>query len=130
METTDVFWFCAYEVLEPAGLEVLGVNGKRVQSLPGCKTDLKDCQWLATRHAHGLLPSGFVPPDHICRLQDNLRLRADHVTRAASHGQHLQKALERMNVKLHDVIRSVVGVSGLKVLRASLTGPVCRLPSA
>ena len=44
------------------------------------------------------------------------------MTMAASHVQHLQKALERMNVKLHDVITSVVGVSGLKVIRAILAG--------
>jgi hypothetical protein len=50
------------------------------------------------------------------------RVGADHVMLAASHIQHLQKALERMNVKLHDVISSVVGVSGLKVIRAILAG--------
>jgi transposase len=122
MEATGVYWLCAYEVLESAGLDVLVVNGKHVKNLPGRKTDLKDCQWIATLHAHGLLRSGFVPPEHIRRLQDYLRLRADHVTMAASHVQHLQKALERMNVKLHDVISSVVGVSGLKVIRAILAG--------
>lgn len=122
MEATGVYWLCAYEVLETAGLEVLVVNGKHVKNLPGRKTDLKDCQWLATLHAHGLLRTGFVPPEHIRRLQDYLRLRSDHVTMAASHVQHLQKALERMNVKLHDVISSVVGVSGLKVVRAILAG--------
>jgi transposase len=122
MEATGVYWLCAYEVLERAGLEVLVVNGKHVKNLPGRKTDLKDCQWLATLHAHGLLRSGFVPPEHIRRLQDYLRLRADHVTLAASHIQHLQKALERMNVKLHDVISSVVGVSGLRIIRAILAG--------
>ena len=122
MEATGVYWLCAYEVLEGAGLQVLVVNGKHVKNLPGRKTDLKDCQWIATLHAHGLLRSGFVPPEHIRRLQDYLRLRADHVTMAASHVQHLHKALERMNVKLHDVISSVVGVSGLKVIRAILDG--------
>ena len=126
MEATGVYWLCAYEVLETAGLEVLVVNGKHVKNLPGRKTDLKDCQWIATLHAHGLLRSGFVPPEHIRRLQDYLRLRADHVTMAASHVQHLQKALERMNVKLHDVISSVVGVSGLKVRSSAF---VCRWAS-
>jgi transposase len=122
MEATGVYWLCAYEVLEGAGLEVLVVNGKHVKNLPGRKTDLKDCQWIATLHAHGLLRSGFVPSEDIRRLQDYLRLRSDHVTMAASHVQHLQKALERMNVKLHVVISSVVGVSGLKVIRAILDG--------
>jgi transposase len=128
LEATGVYWLCAYEVLEAAGLKVLVVNGRHVKNLPGRKTDLKDCQWLATLHAHGLLRSGFVPAEHIRRLQDYLRLRADHITMAASHVQHLQKALERLNVKFHDVISSVVGVSGLRVIRAILAGE--RRPAA
>ena len=122
LEATGVYWLCVYEVLEAAGIKVLVVNGKHVKSLPGRKTDMSDCQWLATLHAHGLLRSGFVPPAEIRRLQDYLRLRQDHITMAASHVQHMQKALERMNVKLHDVISSVTGVSGLAVVRAMLAG--------
>ena len=53
---------------------------------------------------------------------DYLRLRQDHLTLAASHVQHMQKALERMNVKLHDVISNLVGVSGLAVIEAILVG--------
>jgi hypothetical protein len=49
-------------------------------------------------------------------------LRADHIALAASCEQHLQKALERMNIKFHDVIADLTGVSGLKVLRAILQG--------
>jgi hypothetical protein len=41
---------------------------------------------------------------------------------AGSHVQHMQKALERMNIKFHDVISSLTGVSGLKVIRAILGG--------
>jgi transposase len=122
MEATGVYWLCADEVLEQAGLEVLVVNGQHVKNLPGRKTDIQDCQRQATLHAHGLLKPGFVPPELIRRLQDYLRLRTDHITLAAGHELHLQKAFERMNVKLHDVISSVVGVSGLKVIRALLVG--------
>ena len=34
----------------------------------------------------------------------------------------MQKALERMNIKLHDVIASLTGASGLAVIRAILAG--------
>lgn len=122
MEATGVYWLPLYEVLEQAGLEVVMVNGRQTKNLPGRKTDMLDCQWGATLHAHGLLRAGFVPPAHIRRLQDYLRLRADHISSAASHVQHMQKALERMNVKLHDVISSLTGVSGLAVVRAILDG--------
>jgi transposase len=122
MEATGIYWLCPYEVLEQAGLEVVVVNGKYVKNLPGRKTDMKDCQWPATLHAHGLLKPGFVPPEHIRRLQDYLRLRADHITLAASHEQHMQKALERMNLKIHDVISDLTGFSGLKMIEAILKG--------
>ncbi|HEY1491441.1 MAG TPA: IS110 family transposase, partial [Steroidobacteraceae bacterium] len=122
MEATGVYWLPLYGVLEAAGLEVLMVNGRQTRNLPGRKTDMKDCQWGATLHAHGLLRAGFVPPAHIRRLQDYLRLRAEHISSAAAHVQHMQKALERMNVKLHDVISSLTGASGLAVVRAILRG--------
>ena len=122
MEATGIYWLCPYEVLEKAGLAVVMVNGKYVKNLPGRKTDMKDCQWQATLHAHGLLRPGFVPPEHIRRLQDYLRLRADHIVMAGSHEQHMQKALERMNLKVHDVISDLTGASGLKMIEAILAG--------
>jgi hypothetical protein len=122
MEATGVYWLCPYEVLEKAGLAVVVVNGKYVKNLPGRKTDMSDCQWQATLHAHGLLKPGFVPPEHIRRLQDYLRLRSDHIVMAGSHEQHMQKALERMNLKIHDVISNLTGVSGLKMVEAIVKG--------
>ena len=122
MEATGIYWLCPYEVLEKAGLQVVVVNGKYVKNLPGRKTDMKDCQWQATLHAHGLLKPGFVPPEHIRRLQDYLRLRSDHIVMAGSHEQHMQKALERMNLKIHDVISDLTGLSGLKMVAAILAG--------
>lgn len=122
MEATGIYWLCPYEVLEKGGLEVVVVNGKYVKNLPGRKTDISDCQWQATLHAHGLLKPGFVPPAHIRRLQDYLRLRSDHIVMAGSHEQHMQKALERMNLKIHDVISDLTGMSGLKMVQAIIAG--------
>lgn len=122
MEATGVYWMYLYEALQAAGFDVLVVNGRHVRNLPGRKTDMADCQWLATLHAHGLLRSGFVPPDGIRRLQDYLRLREDHIRATAAHVQHMQKALERMNIKFHAVISDVTGVSGQRVLRAIVAG--------
>lgn len=122
MEATGVYWLYLYEVLEGAGLEVVVVNGRHVQNVPGRKTDMADCQWLATLHAHGLLRGGFVPSADIRRLQDYQRLRCDHLVGAAAQVQKMQQALERMNLKIHDVISDLTGVSGLKVVRAILRG--------
>jgi transposase len=122
VEATGIYWLTVHEVLEAAGMEVVVVNGKHVKNLPGRKTDLSDCQWLATLHAHGLLRGSFVPPEAIRRLQDYLRLREDHIRMAAAHIQHQQKALERMNIKVHDVLSNLMGASGQAIVRAILTG--------
>jgi transposase len=122
LEATGVYWLYLYTELEAAGIEVVVVNGRHVRNLPGRKTDLADCQWLATLHAHGLLRGGFVPPAAIRRLQDYQRLRTDHVISASSQVQKMQQALERMNIKFHDVISDLTGVSGLKVVQAILQG--------
>lgn len=122
MEATGVYWLPLYGVLEAARLEVRMVNGRQTRNLPGRKTDMADCQWGATLHMHGLLRAGFVPPTDIRRLQDYLRLRTDHVAAAGTCVQLMQKALERMNIKLHDVISSLAGVSGMAVVRAIVAG--------
>lgn len=122
MEATGVYWLPLYAVLEAAGLEVIMVNGRHMRNVPGRKTDMSDAQWGSTLHMHGLLRAGFVPPAHIRRLQDYMRLRGEHITAAGAHVQHMQKALERMNVKLHDELSDLAGVSGMAVVRAMLSG--------
>ena len=122
MEATGVYWLPVYEVLEAAGLEVCVVNGAHVKSLPGRKSDMQDCQWLAELHSLGLLRSGFVPPQSIRRLRDYQRLRQDHIRMGSAHIQHMQKALDRMNLKIHDVLSDLTGLSGLRLIAAILKG--------
>lgn len=122
MEFTGVYWVPLFEVLEPTAIRVCLVNGAHVKGLPGRKTDVADCMWLAELHAHGLLRPGFVPPPEIRRLRDYMRLRENHVGQAASHLLQAQKAMELMNLKVHDVISDISGVSGQRVIRAILDG--------
>ncbi len=122
MEATGVYWMCLYAALAATGMEVLVVNGRHVRNVPGRKTDMADCQWIATLHCHGLLSSGFVPSAQIRQLQDYMRLREDHTRLAASHVQHMHKALERMNVKFQSVITDLTGASGMRVVRAIVAG--------
>lgn len=122
MEATGVYWINLFGVLEEAGFEVVVVNGAHCRNFPGRKSDMKDCQWLAVLHAHGLLQGGFVPPQDIRRLRDYMRLRGDLVSLAAQHVQHMQKALDRLNVKIHVVLSDIAGVSGLRLIEAILGG--------
>lgn len=122
MEATGVYWLALYEVLEAAGIEVCVVNGAHARNLPGRKSDVQDSQWLAELHAHGLLRPSFVAPEQVRRLRSYQRLRDDHIEMAAAHVQHMQKAFELLNIKLHHVISSLTGASGLRIVRAILEG--------
>jgi transposase len=60
MESTGVFWKPIYNILE-GRFEVLLVNAAHVKQVPGRKTDVADCQWLAQLLQYGLLKGSFVP---------------------------------------------------------------------
>jgi len=54
MESTGVFWKPIYNIRE-GKFTILLVNAKHVKHVPGIKTDVKDCQWLAQLLHCGLL---------------------------------------------------------------------------
>lgn len=122
MEATGVYWIPLFEHLEEAGIAVCLVNGAHVKRVPGRKSDVADCQWLHQLHSYGLLSPGFIPPEAIRTLRQYWRLRQDHIEMATTHIQHMQKALELMNLKLHKVISQLTGKSGLRIIEAILAG--------
>lgn len=122
MEFTGVYWLPLYEILEQTSIEVCLVNGAHVKSLPGRKTDVSDAMWIAELHAHGLLRTGFVPAPEIRRLRDYVRQRDNLITQAAAHLLRVQKSMELMNIKVHDVLSDLAGVSGQRVIRAMVSG--------
>ncbi len=122
MESTGVYWVPLFQVLEQYGFEIYLVNARHVQNVPGRKTDVLDCQWLQQLHAFGLLAASFRPDDEICVLRSYWRHRDNLVRYAAAHVQHMQKALEQMNVQFHKVISDLTGVTGMRILQAILDG--------
>ena len=76
MEATGVYWCPVWHVLESmAGVDLLLVNPRHAQNLPGRKTDVSDAAWLAQLLECGLLRGSFVPPAEIARLRDLTRYR-------------------------------------------------------
>lgn len=122
MEATGIYWLPLYEILEASGIEVFLVNGAHVKNVPGRKSDVLDCQWLQQLHSCGLLRKSFIPEAQIRQLRTYLRLRDDHIELGAMHVQHMHKALELMNIKLHRVISQIQGKSGLRIVEAILAG--------
>jgi len=122
MESTGVYWIPVFEILEGHGFEVLLVNARDVKNVPGRKTDVNDAQWLQQLHQHGLLRGSFRPRDAVVCLRAYLRHRQGIVEYAASHVQHMQKALMQMNVQLHHVVSDITGVTGMRIVRAIVAG--------
>lgn len=122
MEATGVYWIPLFEILDRRGFEVVLVNARHVKNVPGRKSDVIDCQWLQELHSLGLLSASFRPADHVVALRAYVRQRKMLVEYAASHVQHIQKALAQMNLQLHNVVSDVTGTTGMKILRAILDG--------
>src|SRR5882724_5719460 len=127
MESTGVYWIPVYELLEERGFEVLLVNARDVKNVPGRKTDVNDAQWLQQLHQYGLLRGSFRPREGVACLRGYLRHRQGLVEYAASHVQHMQKALMQMNVQLHHVVTDITGVTGMRIIRA-IVSPASRSP--
>ncbi|HAB18830.1 MAG TPA: IS110 family transposase [Verrucomicrobiales bacterium] len=122
MESTSVYWIPLFQKLETAGIEVSLVNARHVRHVPGRKSDYQDCQWLQRLHSYGLLNGSFRPSDDICRLRTLLRHR-DNLTRAAGSAvQHMQGALNQMNLHLHHAVSDLNGATGLRIVDAILAG--------
>jgi transposase len=121
MEATGVYWKPVFYVLEQ-GFTLLLVNPADVKRMPGRKTDVSDCAWLAQLLENGLLRPSFIPPRAIRELRDLVRYRSelkhDH-TRVANR---LHKVLQDADLKLSSVMSDILGVSGRQILRQLATG--------
>jgi transposase len=121
MESTGVYWKCIYYLLEDA-FTVLLVNAAHMQQVPGRKTDVKDCAWIAQLLEHGLLRGSFVPPAPIRELRDLTRYRKAQIQERSREATRLHKVLEDAGVKLAAVASDVLGVSGRAMLEALVHG--------
>ena len=123
LESTGVYWIPLFELLESEGFEVnLAEPGQLSRCGARPKTDVLDAQWIQRLHSYGLLRGSFRPPESVLALRAYFRQRQMLVRYAASHVQHMQKALEQMNVKLPEVVTDITGLTGMSIIRAILDG--------
>jgi transposase len=123
LESTGVYWIPLFELLESRGFEVWLVEpGQLSRCGARPKTDVLDAQWIQRLHCYGLLQRSFRPPDSIMALRGYHRQRQMQIRYAASHVQHMQKALEQMNVKLTEVVSDITGATGQRIIAALLDG--------
>jgi transposase len=123
LESTGVYWIALFELLESRGFEVWLVEpGQLSHCGARPKTDVLDVQWIQRLHSYGLLRPSFRPPDSVMALRGYHRQRQMQIRYAASHTQHMQKALEQMNVKLTEVVSDITGMTGQRIIAAVLNG--------
>jgi len=122
MESTGVYWVPLFEILEQRGFEVKLVDARQVKNVSGRKSDVLDCQWIQQLHTYGLLAGAFRPADQICVLRGYMRQREMLVQASSMHIQHMQKALQQMNLLLHNVVSDITGLTGMKIIKAIIAG--------
>jgi transposase len=123
MESTGVYWVPLFELLERRGFEVFLVDPRQTRQVAGRpKTDVRDCQWIQKLHSYGLLSASFRPEDQVVVLRGFLRQRHMLIRYGSRHIQHMQKALEQMNVKLTEVVSDITGLTGMSIIKAILAG--------
>ncbi len=121
MESTGIYWKPIFNLLE-GSLSVLLVNAAHIKAVPGRKTDVKDCEWIADLLSYGLLRGSFIPPEPLRDLRDLTRYRKSLTDERVREVNRLQKLLETANIKLSSVATDVMGVSGRAMLDALLSG--------
>jgi transposase len=121
MESTGVYWKPLFNLLE-SSFTLLLVNAAHIKAVPGRKSDVRDCEWIATLLRHGLVRGSFVPERFQRELRELTRYRTARVRQRAAEQNRLQKTLEGANIKLASVASDVLGVSARQMLAALCAG--------
>ena len=121
MESTSVYWRPVFNLLE-GSFDVVLANAHHIKAVPGRKTDIKDCEWIANLLAHGLIRASFIPPLAIRDLRDLTRHRKSLIRDRVKATNRVYKLLETANIKLANVVADVLGVSGRAMLNALVAG--------
>ena len=121
IESTANYWRPVFDQLERV-CQVLLLNPYFIKQMPGRKTDVADCIWIAELLKKGLVRASFIPPQEIRDLRDITRLRTVRVQHAVKVGNELRQALEKAHIKLDSVVSDLLGMSGRAMLRAMIEG--------
>lgn len=122
MEATGVYWRPLFMMLADSGIDVILVNPRDVKSYSEKKTDELDAEWLMLLHSYGLLKASFQPANLARMIRSLTRRRDKYVKWSSVAVQHMQKAMEQMNIKLTNVISDITGTTGMRIIYAILAG--------
>jgi transposase len=110
MESSGVYWESVFNILEES-MEVILANARHIKHVPGRKTDVKDCEWIAQLLRHGLIAGNFIPPRPIWELRDLTHYRRKLIQAKSSELNRVHKVPEDGNIKLSSVVSDINGLS-------------------
>lgn len=122
MESTGVYWIPVYDLLAQVGIEVILANARHLKTVPGRKTDVKDCQWIQQLHAYGLIQGSFRPDNEGVILRGYVRQRGRLFESASQQVQLMHKALTQMNLQINHVLSDITGSTGMRIIRSIVKG--------
>jgi transposase len=115
MESTGIYWRPIHNV--PEGfMAVILVNARHIKNVPGRKTDMADCKWLAGLLRHGLLKGSFIPRKEIREWRELARLRRTLTESLADCKRRVHKLPETANTKIDSVISDLFGMTGRNLI--------------
>jgi transposase len=123
LESTGVYWKAPWNVLE-GSFTLLLVNAQHIKQVPGRKTDVRDCEWIADLLRHGLLRATFVPDLPQRELRELTRYRTTLIRERAAERNCVQKTLDGAGIKLGSVASDVLGRSGRLMIEALVDGTI------
>ena len=121
IESTGVYWQPVYNVLE-SDVEVMVVNARAIKNVPGRKTDVEDCKWLAGLLRFGLLQGSFIPESHVRSWRNLTRMRSKNRETISDYRKRVQKVFESANIKIDSVVSDLFGVTGNNLMQLLLSG--------
>jgi transposase len=115
MESTGVYWRPVHNILE-GYLKVQVVNARHIKIHSGRKTDMSDCQWIASLLRVGLLRGSFIPAKTVRQWRDVARYRKHLVGALGDAKRQVHKLLETSNIKIDSVVSDLFGRTGRNLM--------------
>jgi transposase len=121
MESTGVYWKPVYNLFE-GSFDLTLVNAQHVKQVPGRKSDVRDCEWLALLLRHGLLQKSCVPDREQRELRELTRYRISLVEEHSAELNRIEKTLEGANIKLAAVASTLATQSAREMIEQLAAG--------
>ena len=115
MESTGVYWRPVHNILE-GYMEVILANARHIKNVPGRKTDISDCKWLAGLLRHGLIKGSFIPEKKVRQWRELTRLRRSYTEAVGDHKRRVHKLFECANIKIDSVVSDLFGKTGRNLI--------------